>query len=459
MNRLNGLLSALVFFTFTTFPAFGITYPPISAFLYGNTGVNAQPEKVFVKGDGYPYRLLLPANFDSHKKYPVIIFLHGGGETGSDNERQLTAGRNSANGGLSLVSIAEPNNQADYPCIFAAPQMPVNNWYSPASVQAVKDLIHIIHTQYPDAVDEDRICLTGLSSGGMGSWNIPPQMTPNLFSCIVPLSAFSIYPDTTPNMPVWNFHAVNDPTESIYRGNRGPGQLGSDAIIPRLREQGHSIIYTRYNTGGHLIWISAYQHPLLLSWMFAQNRGQPPVPVQGVPGLSIDGSKVEEGALTLWGTVTAKAGFSRVGWSSADIGHSAPKADGVADGSTTFVSATSAFDAIYIGQRLGIPNRNADLGIVFFDIVSVENPTTVKLSAVVPQGTYSFMTYPYGTMENPFPATGPISPNWKLSRIPLSDKVKQIQVVGEFPSGNDRYGGLTTINLAFKVKDAASGSK
>ena len=99
------------------------------------------------------------------------------------------------------------------------------------------------------------------------------------------------------------------------------------------------------------------------------------------------------------------------------------------------------------------------MGIVYYDIVSVENPTTVKLSASVPQGTYSFMTYPFGTMENPFPATGQISPKWKLTRIPMSDKVKRIQVVGEFPSGNDRYGGMTTINLAFNVKDAAAAPK
>jgi hypothetical protein len=60
----------------------------------------------------------------------------------------------------------------------------------------------------------------------------------------------------------------------IYRGNRRPGELGSDVIVPKLRDLGYSIIYTRYDTGGHSIWTTAYQHPLLLPWMFAQRRGQ-----------------------------------------------------------------------------------------------------------------------------------------------------------------------------------------
>jgi hypothetical protein len=437
-------------------PAFAITYPPISSFLYGNTGVNAPPEKSFVSGPGYPFRLLLPPNFDAKRKYPVIIFLHGGGEVGTDNERQLTAGRNSANGGLALVSIAEPNNQADFPCIFVAPQMPVNNWYNAASVQAIKDLLVLLKTQYADAIDADRICLTGLSSGGIGTWNIPPQIDPNPFSCLVPLTGFSRYLEGTPKLPIWNFHAANDPTESIYFGNprgmRVAGEHGSDVIVPHLRSLGYSVIYTRYRTGGHNVWIQSYQNPLLLPWMFAQKRGQF---AASTPGLAIEGSLVEGNTLTLWGRSTAAANFSRIGWSIPTIKPSAVKDDGVSDGTATFISASSTFDKIHIGQRLGIISRNPDQGIAFYDIVSVENPTTVTLSANVAAGTSSFMTYPRGTMENPFPATGPVSPQWRLEKIPLSPEIQQVQVVGEFPSGVATYGGLATMNLAFTLQPSA----
>src|SRR3954469_16209735 len=108
-------LPAIILLLLVVGKASAITYPPLSSFLYGNTGVNAPPEKAFVQGPGFPFRILLPAKFDPKTKYPVIVYLHGGGETGKDNEKHLKAGKNSANGGLALVSMADPNNQADHP--------------------------------------------------------------------------------------------------------------------------------------------------------------------------------------------------------------------------------------------------------------------------------------------------------------------------------------------------------
>ncbi len=154
--------------------------------------------------------------------------------------------------------------------------------------------------------------------------------------------------------------------------------------------------------------------------------------------------------LTLSGEVPEKANFKRVGWSTSAIKQSASRSDGVGDGTTTFVSASSSFDKTYVGQRLGIPNRNADMGIVYYDIVEVNSPSILKLNGKVSPGTHTFITYPYGTMENPHPATGPISPTWKLSRIPIPRDVKQVQVIAEAPTGSN-LGGQTTMNLAFKV--------
>ncbi len=74
MKILTRALSAIFVLAFNGVSSFAITYPPISSFLYGNTAVNAPLKKAFVKGEGYPYRLLLPRKCDSHRKYPVIIF-------------------------------------------------------------------------------------------------------------------------------------------------------------------------------------------------------------------------------------------------------------------------------------------------------------------------------------------------------------------------------------------------
>ena len=428
--------------------AAAIEYPPISSFLFGNTSVNAPAQTNPVSGDGYPYRLLLPPNYNPAIPYPVIIFLHGGGEIGTDNMRQLTAGRNTANGGLALVSS---ENQSNYPCIFAAPQMLVNSWYNSDSVRAVSNLVVLLKTQY--SVDSRRICLTGLSSGGIGSWNLPPQISPNPFSCIVPLSGFSRYLDTTPQIPVWDFHAANDNTESINFGNprgmRVPGEHGSDVIVSHLRDLGYPIIYTRYTTGGHNIWALAYQNPLLLPWMFAQRLGQP---MPAAPGLTITGSSQSSSNLTLSGSATPAPGFTRVGWASNFKNPGEQKSDGVADGTTAaLASASSLFDQTFVGQRVGILPSNPDQGAAYYEIAAVPDSHTVTLNQTLRAGTYSFITYPRGTPQNPYPAEGSISPNWQLANIPLSVGTNLIQVIAEAPSGVSNYGGLTTINQQFKV--------
>ena len=424
------------------------TYPSINSFLYGNTGVNAPAETNTVSGPGYPYRLLLPPNYSRATQYPVIVYLHGGGETGQDNRRQLTAGNNTANGGFALVS---EENQAKFPCIFAAPQMPVNSWYNAGSVEAVSNLVVILKAQY--SVDTNRICLTGLSSGGIGSWNLPPQITPNPFSCIVPLTGFSRYLDTTPHMPIWAFHAANDPVESIKFGNpvgmRVPGEHGSDVIVSHLRELGYPVIYTRYHMGGHNVWPRAYQHPLLLPWMFAQRLGQP---MQGAPGLAITQSAQADGKLTLTGTATPAAGFTRVGWSSNFITPSDTLTNGVADGTAAFSCATASFDETWVGKRVAILPKRNDLGPAYYDIVTVSNPTSLTLSATLAAGAYSFIIYPRGTPQNPYPATGSVSSNWRLENIPLQIGTNIIQVHAEAPSGVDAYGGLTTLNQQFTIK-------
>src|ERR1700733_11096077 len=111
------------------------TYPAISTFLWGNTSVNAVGQTSFVTGTGYGYRYILPKNFNPAVKYAAIIFLHGDGESGSDNISQISAANNTAHGALTLVSTANPDNQTNYPCFFIAPQMPVGaDWSSDASV-------------------------------------------------------------------------------------------------------------------------------------------------------------------------------------------------------------------------------------------------------------------------------------------------------------------------------------
>src|SRR5688572_2325217 len=77
------------------------------------------------QGDTLPYRILLPEKYEAGKKYPVVLFLHGGGERGNDNEKQLTHG---------APLFLKPENRRDYPCIVVVPQCPTNSYWGSVKI-------------------------------------------------------------------------------------------------------------------------------------------------------------------------------------------------------------------------------------------------------------------------------------------------------------------------------------
>ena len=296
------------------------TYPAISTFLWGNTSVNAVGQTSFVSGTGYGYRYILPQNYNPNTKYPVIIFLHGVGEDGTDNVLPLAANNNTANGALAMVSTANPNNQANFPCFFIVPQCPVGTlWSSDAAATQIQNLLKIFETQYPNSFDTTRIYITGLSEGGTASYDMPYLMSQsnhlgyNPFAAAVPMSAtFGLYLprsySSQPYMPLWVFHAANDPAAPIATSD--------DEAVPGLQALGFSVIYTRYLTGMHSIWELAYQTPQLLPWMFAQTLGQ--ATQAPLSGFAITGETQPGGSvLNLSGTTSSAEGFTGITWSNA----------------------------------------------------------------------------------------------------------------------------------------------
>lgn len=419
-----------------------VTYPDPS-FLYGNTAVNAVGQTSYVNGSGLPYRYLLPINFNPNTKYPAIIFLHGLGETGTDNKAQLAAGGNTANGALALVSNA---NQAAYPCFFIAPQTTSGiTWSSDTAATDIQNLLTIFETQYPNAFDTTRIYLTGLSLGGMGTYDqsilmaLPAHLGYNPFAALVPQSGnvtVSQGVSAVANVPIWVFHGANDGTVGI--------SYSDDVNVPALRNRGSVVIYTRYNTGGHGVWPTAYAHPWLLPWMFAQKLGQPQ---QGVPGLTIN--TISQGTnLSMSGTSTSPSpyAFTRIGWTSNFI-NGIYQGSGTGNGTKTFTAATANFNSSNIGQRFEFSSSN-----LFFNILSVDssNPHQITVDANVPSYTGNFATLPYGCYNNPYPMTGTLGSTWSLSGIPLSSGNNIIHIFGEAPT-NGSLGGMTTINAPYLV--------
>lgn len=217
-------------------------------FLYGNS----EPD-----GTGLPFRYFVPPDLAPGTNYPVILFLHGSGERGEDNEAQLD---NGANGAMQLLDDA---NLALQPVFMIAPQCPTDGWWSGATLATAIGLIDQLADEHP--IDMERLYITGLSMGGMGTWSAVASQ-PARFAAAVPMSGNGATgaAASVAHIPFWFFHAVDDGTVGVQ---------GSDDLVAALRLAGASTTYTRYALGGHGIWTVAYRHPLLFPWLVAQRRG------------------------------------------------------------------------------------------------------------------------------------------------------------------------------------------
>jgi predicted esterase len=251
-----------------------------------------------------PYRLFVPSNYTGTQSYPLILFLHGRGERGSDNTNQLCG----ETGELALVFN---ENQASHPSFVAAPQCPSDTeWTNSPMHQQLLDLLTSLKSQYN--IDSNRVYITGLSMGGNGTWHLLSHDT-SLFASGVPMSGetYTSTPDSVLPVPVWVFHSLSDPTVAV---------TNSQVMVSGMRALGGSPIYTEYQYGGHSIWSASYATPLLYEWLLSQRRGavssnnvapflQVSYPYSGLSYLT---SKTN---LSLNGTAgNSLAGVSQIGW-------------------------------------------------------------------------------------------------------------------------------------------------
>ncbi len=216
------------------------------------------------------YRLLKPQDYNPEQKYPLVLFLHGAGERGDDNQAQLKH--------VVRIFVAAENRQK-YPCFVLAPQCPAGekwvdvNWGVPAHTQPAAPapamdlslrLIEQLQKQY--SIDADRLYVTGLSMGGYGTWDVIARR-PDLFAAAVPMCGGGDE-KTAPRIagvPIWNFHGALDGAVPVAR---------SRSMIAALKEAGAKPRYTEYPDCGHNCWDRAVAEPELLPWLFAQRRGR-----------------------------------------------------------------------------------------------------------------------------------------------------------------------------------------
>jgi poly(3-hydroxybutyrate) depolymerase len=253
-----------------------------------------------------PYRLFVPANYDPGQKYPLVLFLHGSGERGTDNQIQIT-------GQSGVLAFLFNENQAKQPCFLAAPQCPTSGtWVDSTRHSQLLALIGALKTEFN--IDADRVYVTGLSLGGQGTWDLL-SLNGNLFAAGIPMSGFSGTLSVSATaaaayrIPIWNFHAADDPTVNVSNSRN---------LINGIRTLGGTPVYSEYATGGHVIWTASYATPLLYDWVMAQRRGAvtnlPPFVTINTPG-DQPFYVTAKSTVSLAGTAgDATARVSRIAW-------------------------------------------------------------------------------------------------------------------------------------------------
>ena len=221
------------------------------------------------KGDTLRYRQLFPDS-DTLRRFPLIIFLHGSGERGNDNEAQLKWG---------VMNFATDENMMRYPAFVIAPQCPAGlSWSNfnrdrnstqmtllPVPAKPLQLVIELIgKLKKTLRVDSNRIYITGLSMGGYGTYDAIERY-PQLFAAAVPVcgGGDASKAPSIAHIPIWIFHGAEDPAVS---------PLYSLDMLAALTKAGAHPGFTQYPEVGHFSWLGAYADQQMLAWLFRQHK-------------------------------------------------------------------------------------------------------------------------------------------------------------------------------------------
>lgn len=241
-----------------------------------STLAHAQFESASYMINGYtlPYQVMFPKNYDSNKQYPLMVFLHGAGERGADNEKQLTHGKDF------LIN----NFQSEYPAIVIVPQCPETTYWSNVerhtqknrttftfgltdkATPSMETLVYLISNWLNSGmIDQRKVYVGGLSMGGMATYELLWRM-PNTFAAAFAIcgggdvSKVQYY---TKNTALWIFHGADD--------NVVPVQF-SQQMYQALKSVGNEVKYTEYPDVNHGSWINVFQNAELVPWLFNHKK-------------------------------------------------------------------------------------------------------------------------------------------------------------------------------------------
>lgn len=215
----------------------------------------------------FGYRLLSPAKVEADKQYPLVLFLHGAGERGDDNEAQLKHG---------MKDFVDRRDE--YPCFVIAPQCPTGkrrvevDWNSESGKGSFQEspsesmkLTMMAVRQLIDAgkVDPKRVYVTGLSMGGYGTWYASvAKDSPFVAAAPICGGGDPSWVERYVDYPLWIFHGDNDSAVAVER---------SREMVAAIKEAGGNPKYTEYPGVGHDSWTETYANDDFFTWLFAQS--------------------------------------------------------------------------------------------------------------------------------------------------------------------------------------------
>jgi predicted peptidase len=228
---------------------------------------------VSVSGRSYPYQVYVPVDFRSKKSWPVILFLHGAGERGSDGLLQTDVG----------IGHAIRLDASRFPFIVVLPQCGKNKIWGEPDMQALA-LAALDASIEEFHGDRKQAYLTGLSMGGFGTWELAAR-NPGRFAALVPICSgvqpqkdwpqlrvtliddpkiadpFAEVARRIGKTPVWMFHGDADPSVPVEQSRH---------MIEALKAAGADFKYTEYPGVEHNSWDKAYTEPELVPWLLSK---------------------------------------------------------------------------------------------------------------------------------------------------------------------------------------------
>ena len=217
-------------------------------------------DKTFKNADGTisPYVVFVPHNYDGKKEYPVMLFLHGAGET--KNPKATKEGKMPVEVG---IGPAIKKREKEFPFIVVIPRAEGFGWGADtANAKRALAMLDEVMKEYK--TDAKRQILTGLSMGGMGTWSVAAAH-PDRWAAIVPICGPGdpATAEKIKNIPVWGFVGDKD-SERIVNGMKG--------MMDALEKAGAKPKYTVYPGVGHNSWDNAYATDELYKWLLEQKK-------------------------------------------------------------------------------------------------------------------------------------------------------------------------------------------